>query len=321
VTGPARIRGVTPHISLRGQQVKRAYFLLAAVLVCSPLAVRAQRAVVKPDPPNNCDDCLEWNAPQAPFKLFGNSYYVGTAGLSSVLVTSDAGSILLDGALPQSATLIDEHIRALGFKTEDVKFILNSHAHYDHAGGIAALQRATGATVVASPDGAKALETGMPTPDDPQLGYGKSMQFPRVQKIKVVADGEAVKVGPLAVTPHYTPGHTPGAITWTWQSCEGAKCVHMVYADSLSAVAAPGFKYTSDPKRVEQFRQSIATFEQLPCDVLVTVHPGFVNLPKKLAARKDANDTSPFIDSGACKAFAANVRKMLDARIAEETKK
>jgi metallo-beta-lactamase class B len=301
--------------------VKRRLVILAAVLVCSSLGVLAQRAVVKPDPPNNCEDCAEWNAAQAPFKLFGNSYYVGMAGLSSVLVTSDAGLILLDAALPQSAAPIDEHIRALGFKTEDVKFILSSHAHYDHAGGIAALQRATGATVVASAAGAKALETGMPTPDDPQVGYGKSMLFTRVQKVKVVADGEAVRLGPLAITAHYTPGHTPGAVTWSWQSCEGAKCVNLVYADSLSAVSAPGFKFTSDPPRVEQFRKSIATLEALPCDILVTVHPGFVQLPKKLAARKDPDDTAPFIDSGACKAFAANVRKMLDGRIAEETKK
>ena len=94
--------------------------------------------------------CDEWNKPREPFKLFGNSYYVGTDGLSAILIVGDAGQVLLDGGLEQSAALIDANIRKLGFKTEDVKLIVNSHGHFDHAGGIAALQRASGATVAAS---------------------------------------------------------------------------------------------------------------------------------------------------------------------------
>ena len=295
--------------------------LILILAVATPLVAQQPTKLVA-DPANNCEDCAAWNAPQEPFKLFGNSYYVGTAGLSSVLVTSPDGLILLDGALPQSAPLIDQHIRALGFDTLKIRIIANSHAHYDHAGGINALQRATGATVAASPQGKQALELGNSTPDDPQVGFGpKAMAFPPVRNVKVVADNEVVRVGPIAITAHYTPGHTPGAITWSWQSCEGAKCVNLVYADSLSAVSAPGFTFTSDPKRVEAFRKSIATVEALPCDVLITVHPQFVNLPKKLAARKDPSDTAPFIDAGSCKAFAASVRKGLETRIADEQKK
>jgi metallo-beta-lactamase class B len=295
--------------------------ILTTLALGAPLIAEQTKTVV-PDPPNDCSACAAWNAPQEPFKLFGNSYYVGTSGLSSVLVTSSDGLILFDGALPQSAPLIDQHIRALGFDTANIKVIANSHAHYDHAGGLNALQRATGATVVASLRGKQALELGNSTPDDPQVGFGpQAMAFPSVHNVKVVADSEVVRVGPLAITAHYTPGHTPGATTWSWQSCEGAKCVNIVYADSLSAVSAPGFKFTSDPARVEAFRKSIATVEALPCDVLIAPHPQSVNLLKKVAARKDPSDTAPFIDSASCKAFAASVRKGLETRIAEEQKK
>jgi metallo-beta-lactamase class B len=288
--------------------------------VAAPIVAQQPKTLV-PDPSNDCSDCMAWNAPQEPFKLFGNSYYVGTAGLSSVLVTSPDGLILLDGALPQSAPLIDEHIRALEFDTSKIRIIANSHAHYDHAGGINALQRATGATVVASPQGKQALELGNSTPDDPQVGFGpKAMAFPPVRNVKIVADNEVVRVGPLAITAHYTPGHTPGAITWSWQSCEGARCVNVVYADSLSAVSAPGFKFSKEPARVDAFRNSIATVEALPCDVLVTVHPGVVGIDKKLARRKAAPDTNPFVDANSCRAYAANLRKNLDARLAEEGK-
>jgi metallo-beta-lactamase class B len=241
-----------------------------------------------------------------------------------VLITSSDGLILLDGGLPQSAAPIDRHIRALGFDLANVRIIANSHAHYDHAGGIAALQRASGAAVVASESGKQALEAGMATPDDPQFGFGpKVMALPPVHNVRVVADHEIVRVGPLAVTAHYTPGHTPGAITWTWQSCEGTRCVNMVYADSLSAVSAPGFRFTGDaktPSLEASFRKSIATIEQLPCDVLVTVHPAFVGIDKKLARRKEAPDTNPFVDANSCRAYAASLRKNLEARLAEERK-
>jgi metallo-beta-lactamase class B len=290
--------------------------------VAIPLIAQSARKIV-PDAPTKCSDCDAWNAPQEPFRLFGNSYYVGVAGLSSVLITSPEGLILLDGGLPQSAAIIDEHIRALGFDPAQVHIIGSSHAHYDHAGGIAALQRATGATVVASASGKKALETGLPTEDDPQLGFGAEMAFPPVKNVRVVADREVVRVGPLAVTANYTPGHTPGAITWSWQSCEGARCVNLVYADSLSPVSAPGFRFSGDAKTPSieaSFRRSIDTVEQLPCDVLVTVHPAFVGIAKKLARRKEAPDTNPFIDANSCRAYAASLRKNLDARVAEERK-
>lgn len=303
--------------------MKRRALILVGLLV--PLAARAAPpAAFKADAPKACESCEAWNAPQEPFRVFGNTYDVGVAGLSAVLIASDRGLILLDGGLPQSAPLIDANIRKLGFRTEDVRLIASSHAHFDHAGGIAALQRASGATVVASPSGARAIESGGPPADDPQFGFGRaSNSFPAVSHVKVVADGETLRVGPLAITAHLTPGHTPGSTTWTWQSCEQARCLQMVYADSLNPVAAPGFRFSGDgahPGIEATFRRSIATVANLPCDILLAVHPSFAGLQDKLRRRREHPRTDPFVDPGACRAYASDARERLDQRIAEEQK-
>lgn len=293
--------------------------LAAAVLLAVALA---QPATFKSDAPHKCDSCDEWNKPREPFKIYGTTYYVGTDGLSAILIAGDQGLVLLDGGLEQSAALIDANIRKLGFRTEDVKLIVNSHGHYDHAGGLAALQRASGATVAASPSTAQALQRGENTPDDPQYGFGKAANgFPPVTNVRVLKDGEVLRVGNIAVTANFTPGHTPGSTAWTWQACEAGKCLHMVYADSLTAVSAPGFKYTAEPERVNLFRRSISRVAELPCDIVVSTHPSATNLDdkiKKRAALKGAGP-DPFVDHG-CKALAAAALKTLEARIAEEKK-
>jgi metallo-beta-lactamase class B len=295
-------------------------FLLITVPVF--LSAQAPTSLV-PDPPIACSDCDAWNKPHEPFRVFGSTYYVGTAGLTSLLITSEAGSILLDGALPQSAPLIDRSIRALGFRTQDIRLILNSHEHYDHAGGIAALQRATGATVAASEAGARALMRGYPTADDPQYESGRTLAVTPVTNVRIVKDGEVVRVGDLAVTAHLTPGHTPGSTTWTWRSCEGPRCLDMVYADSLTAISDPGFRFTGDAKRpsiVERFRRTIATVEQLPCDVVLSTHPSATGVHAKFARYKAHPNVNPFIDANGCRDYAAAARKRLDARVAEEQK-
>ena len=300
---------------------------MTRVCVLTLFALLAQAQGPQPfkaDPPTACSSCDEWNRPHASFKVYGNTYYVGVAGLSALLVTSDGGHILLDGGLPQSAPLIDANIRTLGFRTEDIRLIVNSHAHYDHAGGIAALRRVSNAEVAASPSGARALEQGGPGEDDPQYAFGPRLNnYPGVGKARAVADGEVVRAGSLSVTAHFTPGHTPGSTTWTWKSCEGDRCLDMVYADSLNAVSAPGFRFTGTAgkgSRIEAFRKSIATIAALPCDILVTVHPAFADLDGKLKRRTDGVKPDPFVDPQGCRTYAADAAKRLDARVAEEAK-
>lgn len=291
--------------------------LAAFVLLLSVL----QAPAFKADPPHQCDDCAAWNKPREPFKVYGNTYYVGTDGLSALLVTGDAGHVLLDAGLSQSAPLIHANITKLGFKTTDVKLIVVSHGHFDHGGGVAALQRYTGATVAASVSTIEALRRGENTPDDPQYAFGKAFNgFPATANGRALKEGEVVTVGSLAVTAHMIPGHAPGSTAYTWRSCEGSRCLNMVYADSLTSGSAPGFKY--GPQRFAVFRQSIAKVAALPCDIIVSPHPQFTQIDEKLKRRAEQKGTGPdpFIDTNGCKAYAAEGLKRLEARIADEAK-
>lgn len=295
----------------------------AILLTLAALTSAAQTpARLQPDPPRSCASCAEWNAPRRPFRVFGNTYFVGVGGLSSLLITSEQGHVLVDGGLPQSAPLIDANIRTLGFRPEEIRLILASHEHYDHVGGIAAFARLTGAVVAAGAPAAIALMRGEPLEDDPQFGFGRAANaYPAVAQIRSVADGEVLRVGSLSVTAHATPGHTPGSTTWTWRSCEAARCLDVVYADSLNAVSAPAFRFTgsaSTPSRVAAFRRSIATVAGLPCDIIISVHPGFTDVDGKLARRALQPPRDPFIDPQACRAYAAAATTSLDARVASE---
>lgn len=266
-----------------------------------------------------CSMCAEWNQPQQPFQVYGNTYYVGTRGLSAVLVTGDQGHVLLDGALPQSAPLIERNIKALGFRMQDVKLILTSHAHFDHAGGIAALQRASGAAVGASAHAAQVLKDGVIGKDDPQYDPKDLLRVPKVARVTALGDGETIKAGGLAITAHMTPGHTPGGSTWSWVSCEKERCLNVVYADSLTAVSAEGFRFSGGAGTPDLSATFMATFDKvgaLKCDVLLSTHPTASGTFDKLAARTGARNT--FVDSESCRAYAAGARTRFAARLASE---
>jgi len=221
-------------------------------------------------------DAEKWNRPHEPQRIHGDTYYVGVAGLSSVLIRTDDGLILIDGGLPQSVPPIEANIAQLGFELKAVKYVLNSHAHFDHAGGIAALVRDSGATALASPSGAKALREGHVVADDPQASDTRGASFPGTGRVREVADGEVVRLGNTAITARFTPGHTPGSTTWTWKSCENGQCLDVVYSDSLSAVASGGFHFLADATHGDlsrSFRKSIRTVASLPCNILISTHP------------------------------------------------
>lgn len=260
-----------------------------------------------------------WLQPQEPFRIFGNTYYVGTKGISVVLIASDEGHVLIDGGLPESAPHVADHVRELGFKIEDVKAILNSHAHSDHAGAIGSLQRLSGASVFSSPEGAAALANGRGSKNDPQFEFGDA--FPTIANTNGVKDGRTVRVGYLAVTVHHTPGHTPGGTSLSWQSCEGNRCLDLVYADSLNAVSDHSFKYSGDPRypdALEDFRRTMRKVESLPCDILISAHPEFSAWWERIEARR-AGKEDALVDPSACRRYVAAARERLEQRIASET--
>jgi metallo-beta-lactamase class B len=270
-----------------------------------------------PDAAKVCENCNSWNRPHAPVHVFGNTWWVGVDGLSVVAIDTGAGVVLFDGALPQSVPNINASLASAGLKLSQVKLIASSHVHYDHAGGIAALQRDSGATVLASPPSAQALRAGCPTADDPQAGFGCEVNgFPPVTgPIRELRDEQVVKLGNAELRPHFTPGHTPGSTTWTWKSCEGSRCLNMVYADSLTAVSADGFRFSTIARA---FHASIAKVSALPCDVLLSPHPDASETVERLSAR-DGGRPDP-ATPGQCEEYARRARAKLDVRLSSESR-
>jgi metallo-beta-lactamase class B len=270
--------------------------------------------------PAQCPPCAGWNAPREPFRIHGDSWYVGTQGLSAVLITSPQGHVLVDAGLPESAPHILRNIRALGFRPEDIRVIVNSHAHYDHAGGIAAVQRASGARVLLSERSAPVVRTGRVGRDDPQFAI--ALPYPPAQRVEVLTHGDTVRVGPIRLVPHRTAGHTPGGTSWSWRSCEGdreaGRCVDVVYADSQTPVSADDFSFSrSDayPTAVADFERGLATLASLRCDVLLTPHPGASGMFDRFPVRKDG--ALP-VDATACRRYAENARRQLAERLTRE---
>jgi len=258
----------------------------------------------------------DWLTPQAPVRIHGNTYYVGTGGLSLVLIDTGDGLILIDGAVPQIVGRIEDNIRALGFRVEDIRYILNTEAHYDHSGGLAALARDSGATVIASPAGAEALRRGRVVDEDPQASDIEA--FPAVANVRAVADGETLTLGSVTVTAVFTPGHTPGSASWTWDACDQADCPRVVFASSLNAIAADPFTFTAHPEVAARLRASIDRVEGLKCDILISAHPNNSGGNEKLAGVAAGASPNPFIDPAACRAYAVRARTGLETRLARE---
>lgn len=288
-------------------QMRRRDLLLLMLVI--PLAAQ--------NPTSSCANCAAWNKPHRAFKIYGNTYYVGTNGLSSVLITSPAGHVLIDGALPESPPLIVANIRSLGFRIEDVKLIVNSHVHFDHAGGIAELQRLSGARVAASQWTAAVMKQGAVARDDPQ--FGSLTPIAPVARVEILKDGETLHAGAVAVTAHLTPGHTPGGTSWTWRSCENGRCLNLVYADSLTPISADHFLFTRrrDYPHQEDFERSFSFLEHTPCDILITPHPEASNLWQRLEQQDSKRDT--LIDQTACRTLAETSREQLKKRLATES--
>ena len=257
-----------------------------------------------------CGGSDDWNKPAPPVRIHANTYDVGTCGISSILIVGDQGDILIDGGPEAAADVIAANIQRLGYNIRDVRFILTSHEHLDHVGGIARLQRMSGATVVTSVPAKKVLETGTADADDPQAG---SLQpFPPVPVGRTVSDGQEVRLGNLMLTAITTPGHTAGALSWRWVSCDGGVCRTIVYADSLSPVSRDGYRFSDHPAALTAYRASIAKIAASPCEILITPHPSASQMPQRFALGR------PLLDENACKAYAATKTKDLDARLAKE---
>lgn len=252
----------------------------------------------------------DYNKPAPPVRIHANTYLVGSCGISSILIVGDQGNILIDGGTEEDADLIAANIRALGFRVQDIRFILNSHEHPDHIGGIAKLQRLSGATIITSPAAAKVFRSGVASAEDPQSGTLKPI--PTAEVGRTIGDNQEVLLGNLMLTAMATPGHTPGALSWRWVSCDGGVCRTIVYADSLTPVSSPAYRFSDHPAYLAAYRASIARIAASPCEILLSPHPGASDMPHRLALGK------PLFDPDGCRNYAASLTKQLEERLAKE---
>ncbi len=257
-----------------------------------------------------CEPWDEWDKPAPPFKIYGDSYYVGTCGISAILITGNSGHILLDSGTVAGARVVESNIESLGFEPNDILLLGYSHEHYDHVGGMAYLQELTGATLVSLAAGAAVMRTGRDQPGDPQSGMHEPFAPVRVDIIH--QDGDAMGAGQSSARSIATPGHTPGGTSWEWESCENQVCKTIVYADSLSPVSADGYRFSDHPDYVVKYRAGLDRLAAVDCDILLAAHPSHGQLFKWFEKGGLLAMEAP------CSAYAAKKHRDLDARLAKE---
>lgn len=239
-----------------------------------------------------------WNQPVEPFRLLGNIYYVGASGVTSFLITSPHGHILIDGGFPETAPMIEKNIGRLGFNLRDVKILLLSHAHYDHAGGLAELKRKSGARLLVSEADTAALRNG----GRGDFAWGDRFLMPPVMPDGTIVDGQRIELGGSTLTARITPGHTRGCTTWTTNVEEAGKRYNVVFSCS---VTVPGYTLVNNsayPEIIEDYQRSFRILKSLPCDVLLAPHSEFFQMKEK-AARLRAGDATAFVDPAGCRAY------------------
>lgn len=299
-----------PVLTLRGLTGLCAFAAAGATLSGAQAAL--------PAPPaggETCEADAGWNDPAAPFRIHGSTWYVGTCGISALLLTSSEGHVLIDSGTKQAAPQVLANIRALGFDPADVRYLLFTHEHMDHVGGLAEVQRATNAPVLSRAPAVATLRRGASDRGDAQ--FLQLDPFPPVRDVRPMAEHHRVSIGPLQLQAVATPGHSPGGTSWTWRSCEDGTCHQVVYADSLTAISDARYRFTDEavhPGVVARFRRTLDRMHALPCDILLTPHPS----ASRMWSRMGAAARDPLVDPSACRTYAAAARKRLESRLAEE---
>ena len=262
-----------------------------------------------------CKPDAGWNDPATPLKIHGSTWYVGTCGISALLLTSPQGHILIDSGTAKAAPQVLANIRALGFDPADVRYVLFTHEHMDHVGGLADVQRATNAPVLSRTPAVATLRRGMSDREDAQ--FLQLDPFPPVRDVRPIADDHRVSVGTLQLRAVSTPGHSPGGTSWTWRSCENGNCRQIVYADSLTAISDKAYRFTDEaahPGVIARFRKALDRVSELPCDILLTPHPSASGMWARLGPAAE----QPLVDSTACRSYASAARERLERRLSEE---
>ena len=267
---------------------------------------------------------VKWNAPSEPFKIIDNVYYVGTAGLSSFLVTSPSGHVLIDTGLPEANPLIKANIEKLGFKLADIKYLLNTHAHLDHTGGLAELKKDTGAQMVASAGDKPLLEGGYyPGQEDTEV-----LKFPPVKVDRVIGQGDKITIPDLVgkgkakrdltLTAHMTPGHSPGCTTWTTVAREKKWNHTVVFFCSATVALNKLVGKPTYPGIVDDYKKTFQVSKGIIADVFLAPHPEMFKMEEKRPMIGKYAGVNPFIKAGEFHAFVRDAEKAFDEGLAKQ---
>ncbi|KPF90938.1 hypothetical protein IP81_11905 [Novosphingobium sp. AAP83] len=254
-----------------------------------------------------CKGKETFDDPAPPVRVFGNVWYVGTCNVTVLLLTSPKGHVLIDSATREAAPQILANIKAAGFDPKDVRWIISSHEHFDHVGGLAFLKEATGAEVVVR-DAAEAIfRSGTVSPADPQVQ--EIHGFDPVTPDRLMKAGQTLHAGPLRLTMLATPGHTEGSTSWTWQSCTGADCQKFTYLDSISALQLGSYRFRDHPERVAMFNATFGMIDKMDCGIVLTPHPAVSAVAQRMAG------IEPLFKKEDCRVIVKSARARLDAAL------
>jgi metallo-beta-lactamase class B len=269
-----------------------------------------------PLPAHAAGDPPAWRAPAEPFRIVGNIFYVGSKGLAAYLIATPDGAILIDGTVEDNVPMIEKNIEKLGYRMRDIKILLNSHAHFDHAEGLAHIKKDSGAQMVASSAEAPALESGIPPSE---MSYGV-IKFAPVKVDRRIGDGGTVHIGQTVLKAVLTPGHTPGCTTWTTIVTDRGKPVKVVFLCSLTVAGSKLIVNKGYPHIVGDFRKSFARLDKLPADVVLPFHPELNDVMGR-EARKQAGDANAFVQPGELRTIVAKARTDFEADLTKAQSK
>ncbi|HEY0235084.1 MAG TPA: subclass B3 metallo-beta-lactamase [Afipia sp.] len=256
----------------------------------------------------------KWTAPFEPFHLIGNIYYVGTDGIAVYIIKTSQGLILMDTALPQSTGMIKENIAKLGFKLGDIKYILNTHAHFDHTGGFAEIKNETGAILIGGERDKPLLEGGYYPGDE----RNTDLAFPAVKVDRTVKEGDKVTLGDTTLVAHATPGHSPGCTSWEMTARDGNQNRDVLFFCSGTVALNKLVGHPTYPGIVEDYRSTYAKARTMKPDVLLGPHPEVYGMQEKRAAMKEGTP-NPFVKPGELESYAASLELDFNKQFAKQT--
>ena len=268
----------------------RMWRAVITVLTAGFIAVATVAVIAQPAPriytiqelfTRNVGNAEQQNKQFPPHKIVGNVYYVGTESLSSFLVTTPAGHILIDSVFERTVPTIQDSVQKLGFKFEDIRIVLGSHAHGDHQEGDGLVVKLTGARAMAIAEDIPLLQ---------QMRSPGGIPRPIYESLH---DGSEVTLGGVTLTAHHTPGHTPGCTTWTMKVVEGGRTYDVLIIGSVGV--NPGTNLVGNPALVAQYRRSFAFLKGASVDVGLGSHPAMYGMAEKHAAMKPGGP-NPFIN-------------------------